>query len=185
MNALQHEREAPASWLKDPRPEAPSLPIEKMPQLNASLERFAEAIGEALTDVCGPGGVGATERISTDDDVRSVRRLSRPRLRGAAQPRARRPRPVHIWTRSRRRRCSTPSSASIPASIPPPPRSRRASAPRSKTRCSPGWRAFSSGRCRRPSRRSRVSTLASRSSSTSSTRTCSARAKCRRSWRNT
>ena len=65
MNAVLHERDGAASWLKDARPEAPSLPIEKMPQLNASLERFSEAMGEALADVCGPGGVGATERIST------------------------------------------------------------------------------------------------------------------------
>lgn len=64
MSALAQEKEPQASWLKEARPE-PSLPIEKAPQLTASLERFGEAVGEALTDVCGPGGVGATERIAT------------------------------------------------------------------------------------------------------------------------
>jgi flagellar motor switch protein FliM len=65
MSAQLQEKDAAASWLKDARHDAPSLPIEKMPQLNASLERFGEALGESLVEVCGPGGVGATERIST------------------------------------------------------------------------------------------------------------------------
>ena len=65
MSTLTHERESGASWLKEARPEAPSLPIEKMPQLNASLERFCEGMGELLADVCGPGAAGATDRIST------------------------------------------------------------------------------------------------------------------------
>jgi flagellar motor switch protein FliM len=65
MSALAHEKDPGASWLKDARPEAPSLPIEKMPQLNASLERFCEGAGELLADICGSGIAGATDRIST------------------------------------------------------------------------------------------------------------------------
>lgn len=65
MTALAHERESPAAWLRESRPEAPSLPIEKAPQLNASLERFAEAITDLLLGVCGEGASGSTERIAT------------------------------------------------------------------------------------------------------------------------
>ena len=65
MSALAHEKDSGASWLRDARPEAPSLPIEKMPQLNASLERFCEGAGELLADVCGAGVSGVTDRIST------------------------------------------------------------------------------------------------------------------------
>jgi flagellar motor switch protein FliM len=65
MSALAHEKDSGASWLRDARPEAPSLPIEKMPQLNASLERFCEGAGELLADICGPGAAGSTDRIST------------------------------------------------------------------------------------------------------------------------
>jgi flagellar motor switch protein FliM len=64
MSALAHEKDAGSSWLKDARPE-PSLPIEKMPQLNASLERFCEGAGELLGDICGAGVAGKTDRIST------------------------------------------------------------------------------------------------------------------------
>ena len=65
MNALTQDREAGASWLREARHEPHALPIEKAPQLNASLERFSEAIGETLADVCGQGSLGSMERIST------------------------------------------------------------------------------------------------------------------------
>ena len=44
MSALTHERDAGASWLKEASHAPHALPIEKMPQLNASLERFSEEV---------------------------------------------------------------------------------------------------------------------------------------------
>ena len=65
MATLTHDRESAAAWLRESRQEAPSLPIEKAPQLNASLERFAESIGDTLLPICSEGATGAAERIAT------------------------------------------------------------------------------------------------------------------------
>ncbi len=65
MATLSHEREPAAAWLREGRAETPSMPIEKSPQLNASLARFADAVGEALEPICGEGASGIAERITT------------------------------------------------------------------------------------------------------------------------
>ncbi len=65
MAVAQHERDPSTAWLRDSRGENSSLSIEKLPQLNASLERFSENIGLALAGICGSAVTGATETIET------------------------------------------------------------------------------------------------------------------------
>jgi len=65
MATTAREHEATASWLRDRGAETPSLAIEKAPQLNASLDRFADSVGDAIADICGEGASGVADRVAT------------------------------------------------------------------------------------------------------------------------
>ena len=65
MPVAQQERDPATAWLRDNKAESQGLSIDKMPQLNASLERFSENIGIALARICGAGVSGASEKIET------------------------------------------------------------------------------------------------------------------------
>ena len=53
-----------AAWLREGRTDGAALAIEKAPQFTASLARFAEGVGAALEDICGPGAGAALERVA-------------------------------------------------------------------------------------------------------------------------
>ena len=89
MAVAQHERDRRDGLAsRQQRPRAPGLSIEKMPQLTASFERFAENIGIALARICG-AGVSAHDREDRDARPRSpcsapTRAISAAVLRSAA-----------------------------------------------------------------------------------------------------
>lgn len=63
MSSTARDRNPSAIWQRDAKAEAPSLQIEKFPQFNATLEHFADTVGDMLAPFCGPGAAGSIEGI--------------------------------------------------------------------------------------------------------------------------
>ena len=63
MRGSEQERDS-AAWLRESRTDSAALAIEKAPQFTASLARFAESVGAALEEICGPGAGAALERVA-------------------------------------------------------------------------------------------------------------------------
>jgi len=65
MATQTREREPAAAWMPEGRSDAVGMAIEKAPQLNTSLDRFGESIGDLVLEICGEGASGVGERLES------------------------------------------------------------------------------------------------------------------------